>query len=214
MGPNACGKSTLAKLLAGLMLPSQGRLEILGNDQTESEGRSGISGRVGIVFQSPDDQMVAATVEREIAFGLENRGVPSTEIRTKVDALLTEFNLQRFAQRSPFSLSGGEKQLVALASVLAMELELLILDEVTSLLDPEGREQVSAVVGELKGQITTVLITQFPAEALIGDRLVIMKNGSVFKDDHPRDLFWELSGIGDTQVDIPLAFRLLRTVRP
>lgn len=210
LGPNGCGKSTLAKLLTGLLIPSSGLLHVLGQDLSGAAGRAAILGQVGIVFQSPDEQMVATTVERELAFGLENLGIPADQIRARVDALLKRFDLLPYAQRAPHLLSGGEKQRLALASVLAMQPNLLILDEVTSLLDPAGRHEVRSMVESLKGQCTLILITQFPEEALIADRLILMNEGRIVKDAPPQEVFMDLDISEAYGVDVPLIFRLLK----
>jgi len=210
MGPNGCGKSTLARLLTGLLTPSSGKLQVLGSDLGTSAGRRAVSGRVGIVFQSPDEQMVTATVEREVAFGLENLGVPPTEIRTRVDEALIQVNLARYSKRSPHLLSGGEKQRLALASVLVMQPQLLILDEVTSLLDPSGRREVRDMIQSLRGERTVVLITQFPEETLIADRLIILHEGRLVHDAPPKEIFADPQGLHSLGIDAPLIFRLLK----
>lgn len=213
MGPNGCGKSTLAKLMAGLYEPTSGRLMVLGNNLTTTEGRSAIRGNVGLVFQSPDDQMVATTVEREIAFGPENLGVDPGEIRLRVIELLERFDLQRYAKRSPHLLSGGEKQRLALASVLAMKPQLLILDEVTSLLDPAGRDDIRQLIAELKGKCTLIFITQFPGEALIGDRLILMQDAHIVRNAPPQEIFTDPELLQDTEIDIPLYYRILHAAQ-
>ncbi len=210
MGPNGCGKSTLAKLLAGLIAPTSGVLQIFGQDLQAASASYRRADKVGIVFQSPDDQMVASTVEREIAFGLENMGIESGLIRAKVDALMDGFDLRKFARRSPHHLSGGEKQRVALASVLVMEPKLLILDEVTSLLDPVGRSDVLNMISKLKSEITVFLITQFPKEALIGGRLMIMSRGQIIADASPEDVFMESAIQKQSDIGVPLVYRLLK----
>lgn len=164
-----------------------------------------------MVFQSPDEQMVATTVEREIAFGPENLGVASREIRSRVDALLKQFELEPYALRSPHLLSGGEKQRLALASVLAMQPSLLILDEVTSLLDPAGRIEVRDILRKLQGSCTLIVISQFPEESLIADRVIVLHEGDIVEDASPDELF---SGPGDLSrygLEIPLVYRLLKT---
>ncbi|MCX6639090.1 MAG: ATP-binding cassette domain-containing protein [bacterium] len=213
LGANGSGKSTLAKLIAGLLQPSSGSLQVLGEDIVTPSGRDAIIGRVGIVFQSPDEQMVATTVEREIAFGPENLGIPSTEIRRRVDDLMQRFDLAQYKLQSPHLLSGGEKQKVALAAVLAMQPQLLILDEVTSLLDPLGRSEVRALISQLRTQCTIILISQFPDEALLADRLILMRQGSIVKDAPPAEIFLAADSPENYGIDLPLYFRLLKAVR-
>lgn len=211
LGSNGSGKSTLAKLLAGLLSPSSGRLMVLDQDLGEPSRRKDFAGQVGIVFQSPEEQMVAATVEREVAFGLENLGVPSQEIRLRVDDILDRFDLTPFALRSPHQLSGGEKQRLALASVLVMRPMLLILDEVTSLLDPAGRLEIRKMIKEMKGRCTLVLITQFPHEALLADRLIVLHEGRILAVGRPQDVFMEMDIIEESQIDSPPIFHLIKT---
>ena len=154
--------------------------------------------------------MVATTVERELAFGPENLGIPPDQIRARVDDLLERFDLLPYARRSPHLLSGGEKQRLALASVLAMQPELLIMDEVTSLLDPAGRHQVRGLIQNLRGQCTLILITQFPRETLIADRLILMHDGRIVKDAPPSEIFTDVDIPDLYGVDVPLVFRLLK----
>ncbi len=209
MGPNGCGKSTLAKLLAGLLPPSSGHLKVLNADLTSPEGRSLIRGKVGLVFQSPEEGMVAATVEREIAFGPENLSLPPDEIRGIVDELLDRFDLRKVARRSPHLLSGGEKQRLALASVLALRPGLLILDEVTSLLDPANRKAVLEQIADLKRSITIIFITQFPEETRIADRLMVMQSGTFVHSSAPDDLFRNGELSARLQIRPPDEFTLL-----
>lgn len=154
--------------------------------------------------------MVATTVEREIAFGPENLGIAPEEIRSRVDSLLKQFDLKPYALRSPHLLSGGEKQRLALASVLAMQPKLLILDEVTSLLDPAGRIEVREILKNLQGVCTLIVITQFPEESLIADRVFVLHEGAVVEDDGPDELFSGPSDLSRYGLEIPLAYRLLK----
>ncbi|MFH1862355.1 MAG: ATP-binding cassette domain-containing protein [bacterium] len=213
IGPNGCGKSTLALLLAGLLTLSAGSLSVLGMDLTTLAGRNALRGRVGIVFQSPDEQMVATTVEREIAFGPENLGVPPAEIRRRVDELMEFFQLKPFARRSPHLLSGGEKQRLALASVLAMQPQLLILDEVTSLLDPLNRRKARQYVEELSRRCTVVLISQFPEEALSADRVLLMQSDGSYVTASPDELFLSAHFAENPDLEIPLIYRLLKAAK-
>ncbi len=212
LGANGSGKSTLAKLLAGLLMPSTGSLQVLGCNLTDPQSAADLRGRVGIVFQSPDQQMVATTVEREIAFGPENLGLPPVEIRARVQSMMKQFKLEPLAGRLPYQISGGEKQRLALASVLAMQPEVLILDEVTSLLDPCDRKEVLRDIGNMKGQRTIVMITQFAEEALIADRVFLMHEGHIALDDAPLDLFKRATSPDMFGVEVPLIHRLLQVI--
>ncbi len=184
-------------------------MEVLGQRLTATANWACLKGRVGLVFQSPDDQMVATTVEREIAFGLENLGLLSAEIRSRVDEMLQRFQLQAYARRSPHLLSGGEKQRLALASVLVMQPEILILDEVTSLLDPVDRRAVCRLLQELKSRCTLFLITQFSPEALLADRILLLHEGRLLRDAAPPELFSRVQAEEIFSIEIPLIYRLL-----
>lgn len=157
--------------------------------------------------------MVATTVEREIAFGPENLGLPPARIRAQVDELMDRFGLAAYARRSPHLLSGGEKQRLALASVLAMQPEILILDEVTSLLDPAGRLEIRSLIQSLKQQCTLILITQFSSEALLTDRVLLLENGRLIREAPPRELFRSASADQISGVEVPLAYRLLAKMK-
>ncbi len=209
LGANGCGKSTLAKLLAGLLTPDSGTLKVLDYDSSQPSSIHSIRGRVGIVFQSPDEQMVATTVEREIAFGMENLGVKPTQIRLRLEELLQRFGLTPYAKRSPFLLSGGEKQRLAVASILAMQPQFLILDEVTSLLDPAGRRSIQEMFQEIRRDCTLLLITQFPAEASSADRLWIMDRGMIIADGPPGEIFRKAASKSIAGVGVPPIFELL-----
>jgi len=212
LGANGSGKSTLAKLLAGLLMPSTGSLQVLGCNLTDSQRAGALRGRVGIVFQSPDQQMVATTVEREIAFGPENLGLPPVEIRARVQFMMKQFKLEPLACRLPHQLSGGEKQRLALASVLAMQPEVLILDEVTSLLDPCDRKEVLRDIGKMKGQRTIILITQFAEEALMADRVLMMHQGRIAQEGSPLEVFAQARSDEIFGVEVPLIHQLLQLI--
>jgi len=219
MGANGSGKSTLARCLNGLLLPSTGEVLVDGLNTRDAEQLRRIRRRVAMLFQNPDNQIVSATVEREIAFGLENLGVEYEEMHRRVEQMLRRFSLLPFRQKSPHYLSGGEKQRLALASVLAMEPDYLILDEPTSLLDPAGRREMVRLFREWHDQPatprrTTVLITQFPEEALLADRLLILQRGRTVMDGPPETLLRrteELAGLG---LDSPVRFKLQQLLGP
>ncbi len=214
MGRNGSGNTTFARCLNGLLLPGSGRVCV---DElcTASPGDlAEIRRRVGMVFQNPDNQIVSATVEREIAFGLENLGVPYERMHEIVDEMLVKFNVQAHRHRPPHHLSGGEKQRLALAAVSAMEPRCLVLDEPTSLLDPKSRREVLQYVQELRRhdlRMTVILITQFPDEALLADRLIIFHEGRVAADGRPEAVF--SSDLERFGLEAPISFQALALLR-
>ncbi len=218
MGPNSCGKTTLARCLNALLIPQSGNVYVDRLCTSEEENILPIRKKVGMVFQNPDNQIVSTTVEREIAFGLENLGVPTETIHHVVTAILERFDLTRYRKYPPHLLSGGEKQRVALASVLVMNPKYLVLDEPTSMLDPKGRRELLELLSEIKSdnaekkttdQITIVLITQFPEEALEADRLIIMEQGKILLDDDPKIVFQNIETIKTIGLDVPIEFEII-----
>lgn len=199
MGKNGSGKTTLARLCNGLVLPTAGRVVVDGLEISPGryEHIPSIRRRVGMVFQNPENQIVSTTVEREIAFGLENLCIEQNEMHQRVDTALVEFELERYRQRPPHQLSGGEKQRLAIAAVMAMQPRHLILDEPTTLLDLEHRRKLLALLVALnKGTATrqpcTIInVTQFPEEALFASRLIILHDGDLVFDDHPHQIFMQ-----------------------
>lgn len=197
MGPNGCGKSTLAKHINGLLLPTEGNV-FVGGINTKDEKYSGnIKRAVGMVFQNPDNQIVASTAEEEIAFGLENLCFPQEKMQNIIKKVLKEVGLENFEKKPTYSLSGGQKQRLAIASVLAMDPKIIVLDEPTSMLDPEGKKSVLNVLKNLnKSQnITIVLITHYIDEALKSDRTIIMNDGEITDFGNPKDIFSNYSNI-------------------
>ncbi|NLC46225.1 MAG: energy-coupling factor transporter ATPase [Firmicutes bacterium] len=192
IGPNGSGKSTLAQLLNALLLPSGGKVRIAGittADATSSEIWE-IRRRVGMVFQNPDNQLVATTVEEDVAFGPENLGLPQKEIRRRVDWALEQVGMTQFAGFEPHKLSGGQKQRVAIAGVLAMEPDCIVLDEPTAMLDPQGRLEVWETLTSLhKKGITLILITHFMEEAAQAQRIFVLSQGKLIKSGLPHDIF-------------------------
>jgi len=218
MGPNSCGKTTLARCLNALLIPQAGNVYVDRLSTSNEENIVPIRKKVGMVFQNPDNQIVSTTVEREIAFGLENLGVPTGTIHQVVTGILERFDLTRYRKYPPYMLSGGEKQRVALASVLAMNPKYLVLDEPTSMLDPKGRRELLELLAEIKSdntskktmdQITIVLITQFPEEALAADRLIVMDQGKILMDDNPRIIFQNVEQITAMGLDVPIEFEII-----
>jgi len=193
IGPNGSGKTTLARLLNGLLVPTSGEVLVDGLNSKIKEDLKLIRQRVGMVFQNPENQIITTSVEREIAFGLENLNLPSEEIRERVEWALSAFHLWDYKNSAPHFLSGGEKQRLAIASVLAMRPKYLILDEPTSLLDPEGRQMFNLLVKKLvaEGKVTIINITQFPEEALLAQRLIVLDRGKILLDGSPEKVFEE-----------------------
>ena len=201
LGHNGSGKSTLAKHLNAILLPSGGAVYVSGIPTTDEDRLLDIRRTVGMVFQNPDNQIVANVVEEDVAFGPENLGVPTAEIRRRVDDALAAVGMEKFACHAPHLLSGGQKQRVAIAGVIAMEPECIVLDEATAMLDPAGRREVLDTVHRLNREmgITVVLITHHMSEAEDADRVIVMNDGVVAMDGTPRQVFArveELHGFG------------------
>ena len=215
LGHNGSGKSTFAKHLNGILLPSGGKVYIEGMDTKDESHTFDIRRTAGMVFQNPDNQIVAAIVEDEVAFAPENLGVSPDEIRKRVDECLKIVKMSEFAKSTPSRLSGGQKQRVAIASVLAMEPECIILDEPTAMLDPKGRREVIKTIRELnkKRGMTVVLITHYMDEAAEADRVVVMEKGKVVIDDVPKKVFSEVEKIKKIGLDVPQVTELLYRLR-
>ncbi len=203
MGTNGSGKSTLALLMKGLHLAGPGSVTVDGFDPSVDERtRFEVMRRVGIVFQNPDNTIVSTTVERELAFGLENLGVPEREMRDRVDEALTLFDLERYRHADPGRLSGGERQRLALAGVMIMRPAHLVLDEPTSLLDPAGGERILQLIRDASSRGATVVhITQFAAEALSAERLVVLGETGILRDGDPRETLRDTAGLGIESLD-------------
>ena len=190
VGHNGCGKSTLAKLLNGLLIPKSGTVTVNGLDTANKDNIFEIRKNVGMVFQNPDNQMVASIVEEDVAFGPENLGVPQPEIVERVNEALAQVGMSEYARRSPHKLSGGQKQRIAIAGALAIRPKVLVLDESTAMLDPLGRREVLEVAHSLNKQgMTVVLITHFMEEVLNCDTVVVMSGGRVVKTGAPMEIF-------------------------
>lgn len=211
LGHNGSGKSTLAKHLNGILLPTSGKVFVDGMDTTLEENTFAIRSTAGMVFQNPDNQIVAAIVEDEVAFAPENLGIAPKEIRERVDECLKIVNMQDFAKRGTSRLSGGQKQRIAIASVLAMEPKVLILDEPTAMLDPSGRREVMKTIKKLNKTrgMTVVLITHYMEEAALADRVVVMEKGRVAMDDEPKKVFSQVEKIKAIGLDVPQVTELL-----
>ena len=215
LGHNGSGKSTLAKLVNALFLPTEGRVLVCGMDTLTEEKVWNIRRHAGMVFQNPDNQIVANVVREDVAFGLENLGVPQDEMVRRVEAALSAVRMSEFAETAPHMLSGGQKQRVAIAGALAMEPELIIMDEATAMLDPSGRAEVLATVRKLNREkgMTVVWITHFMEEAAVADRLVVMNDGSVAMEGTPRQVFSRVEEIKALGLDVPPMAELAQTLR-
>ncbi|MBO6236225.1 MAG: energy-coupling factor transporter ATPase [Schwartzia sp.] len=207
LGTNGSGKSTLAKHLNAILLPTTGVCRIAGMDTREAERLWDIRQTVGMVFQNPDNQIIAAIVEDDVAFGPENLGIPSDEIRRRVDVALISVDMASYRGFAPHLLSGGQKQRVAIAGTLAMKTKCLVLDEPTAMLDPIGRKEVLDTVRRLHREsgITVVYITHFMEEAAAAQRVIVMENGKVAEDGSPKEIFSQVDAMRKRGLDVPLA---------
>jgi energy-coupling factor transport system ATP-binding protein len=210
IGSNGSGKTTLARLLNALLLPTAGQVIVDNLDTQDKDSQKPIRLKVGMVFQNPDNQLISTSVEREIAFGLENLALPYEEMGKRVRWAIYFFHLKEYMNYPPHKLSGGEKQRVALASVLSMQPEYLVLDEPTSLLDPKGKREVISQVQRLSKQknVTVIHITQFPEEAIIADRVLVMHKGRIVLDGSPKDVFKQQTQLKEIGLEAPLAIEL------
>lgn len=214
IGTNGSGKSTLAKHFNALLLPTEGTCEIAGMRTDVPENVWPIRQHVGMVFQNPDNQIVAAVVEEDVAFGPENIGVAAAEIRSRVDSALERVGMTSFALQGPHHLSGGQKQRVAIAGILAMQSACIVLDEPTAMLDPVGRAEVMSQLLQLhKDGITIVLITHFMEEAVQADRVIVMDRGAVQMDGTPRHVFSHVAELLAMGLDVPVAAEMAVRLR-
>lgn len=205
LGHNGCGKSTLAKHFNGLLIPVVGNVYVNGINTKDEEKIWDIRRQVGMVFQNPDNQIVANVVEEDVAFAPENLGVPSEEIRKRVDEALKIVDMYEYRKHAPHLLSGGQKQRVAIAGAIAMQPECIVMDEPTAMLDPMGRAEVMETVLKLKARenMTVVMITHYMDEAAQADRVVVMDNGKVVIDDVPRKVFSQVELLKKLGLDVP-----------
>jgi len=210
LGTNGSGKSTLAKHFNSLLQPTEGICLVDGMDTAREENLWDIRRRVGMVFQNPDNQIIAAIVEDDIGFGPENIGMDPHEIRRRVTAALKAVNMEEFRHFAPHLLSGGQKQRVAIAGALAMDTECLVLDEPTAMLDPVGRQEVMDTVSKLnrEKQITVINITHFMEEAALSDRVLVMKQGRILREGTPEEIFQDIRGMKELGLDVPVAAEL------
>ena len=191
LGTNGCGKSTLAKHFNSILLPSGGKVYVCGMDTADEDRLMAVRRAVGMVFQNPDNQIVANVVEEDVAFGPENLGIAAPEIRQRVDNALKQVGMYEYREHAPHLLSGGQKQRIAIAGIIAMEPKCIVLDEPTAMLDPRGRREVIDTIGRLNREkgITVVLITHHMDEAAKADRVVVLNKGKVAADGTPREVF-------------------------
>ncbi len=215
LGHNGSGKSTLAKLLNALYLPTEGRILVCGYSTSDESCVWEIRRRAGMIFQNPDNQIVATVVKEDVAFGLENLGVPTEEMIPRVESALAAVQMSKFADSAPHQLSGGQKQRVAVAGILAMEPSVLIAAEATAMLDPSGRKEVLSTVQALnraKG-ITVVWITHFMEEAAQADRILVVSEGKIVSSGTPREVFADVKKMRDLHLDVPRMTALAADLR-
>ena len=215
IGTNGSGKSTLARHLNALLLPTEGELIVEGMRTSDAGRVWDIRQKVGMVFQNPDNQLVAAVVEEDVAFGPENLGVPPEEIRERVDLALEKVGMTSYRKQAPSMLSGGQKQRVAIAGVLAMKPDCIVLDEPTAMLDPKGRKEVMDTIHELnkKEGITIVLITHFMEEAVTADHILVIDKGVLKMEGTPREIFSQADKVTEIGLDVPVPADLARRLR-
>ena len=210
LGANGCGKSTLAKHFNAILLPEKGTVLVEGMDTADDDHLYDIRQKVGMVFQNPDNQIVATVVEEDVAFALENLGVPTDEIRSRIDQSMQMAGIYKYRDKAPHKLSGGQKQRVAIAGVIAMSPDCLVLDEATAMLDPIGREKVMRTIHTLNKQygITVAAITHYMEEAAQADRVIVMSHGQVVMEGTPKEVFSQTEKVRSLNLDVPQAAEL------
>ena len=211
LGHNGSGKSTIAKLTNGILFPKNGTVSVCGLETKPDDSIYEIRRNVGMVFQNPDNQIVSSIVEEDVAFGVENLGVPSDECRRRVDEALKTVGMYEFREKSPNRLSGGQKQRIAVAGIIAMKPKCIVLDEPTAMLDPSGRKEVVDTVLKLNKEegITILLITHNMDEAVRADRVVVIDNGKIKLDGTPREVFADVGKVESLQLDVPQSTKLV-----
>ena len=211
LGHNGSGKSTIAKLINGILGPQRGTVTVNGITTENENDVFEIRKNVGMVFQNPDNQIVASIVEEDVAFGVENLGIPSAEIRARVDEALKTVGMYEFREKAPHKLSGGQKQRVAVAGIIAMKPQCIVLDEPTAMLDPSGRKEVIETVKKLNREenITIVLITHYMDEAVEADRVIVVDSGEIKMDDTPENVFARVDEVKALGLDVPQSTELI-----
>lgn len=215
LGHNGSGKSTLAKHFNAILLPTSGKVYVKDIDTSVEEKIFEIRQNVGMVFQNPDNQIVATIVEEDVAFALENLGIEPEEIRKRVDDALKTVGMCEYKNHAPHQLSGGQKQRIAIAGIIAMRPECIILDEPTAMLDPQGRKEVLKTIRQLNTEygITVVLITHYMDEAAKADRVIVMDNGVVILDDLPKKVFWNVELMKKIGLDVPQSSEIIYNLK-
>ncbi len=215
LGHNGCGKSTLAKHFNGILVGNEGKVFVNGIDTSDDERIYDIRQTVGMVFQNPDNQLVATIVEEDVAFAPENLGIPPAEIRERVDEALNAVDMYKYRLHSAHQLSGGQKQRIAIAGIIAMRPRCIVLDEPTAMLDPKGRKSVMRTIKKLNSEfgITVVLITHYMDEAAQAERVVVMDKGRIIMDDVPRRIFSQVERLNEVGLDVPQVTELAYELR-
>lgn len=211
LGHNGSGKSTIAKHMNAILIPQKGKVTVEGMDTSDEDKLFDIRQHVGMVFQNPDNQIVATIVEEDVAFALENMGVEPGEMRRRVDDALDSVGMSEYKEHSPHQLSGGQKQRVAIAGIIAMRPDCIVLDEPTAMLDPNGRKEVLKTICQLNKEygITIVLITHYMEEAAQADRVIVMDDGNVVMDDIPQNVFSQVEKMKAIGLDVPQVTELM-----
>ncbi|MCI7233317.1 MAG: energy-coupling factor transporter ATPase [Oscillospiraceae bacterium] len=211
LGHNGCGKSTFAKHTNAILLPCGGKMMSAGFNTSDESKLFDIRKHIGMVFQNPDNQIVASVVEEDVAFALENMGVPPDEMRVRVDEALKAVGMYEYREHAPSQLSGGQKQRVAIAGIIAMKPDCIVLDEPTAMLDPAGRREVMKTIKRLNREngVTIVLITHYMDEAAQADRVVVMDSGKVILDDIPSEVFSNVEKLREVGLDVPQSTQLM-----
>lgn len=215
VGHNGSGKSTIAKMMNGLFIPTKGQVRVLGMDTAKEENTLDIRRNIGLVLQNPDNQLVTTVVEEDVAFGPENLGIPPAQIRERVDQALADVRLGDFALSAPHMLSGGQKQRVAIAGVLAMRPRVMVMDEPTAMLDPQGRAEVLSTALRLRREhgLTLILITHFMEETLAADRILVMEAGQILTQGSPREVLADEDTLRAAGLEPPAALSLAGQLR-
>lgn len=214
LGRNGSGKSTLAKLLNGFLIPDEGIVTVMGTDTADENKIYEVRSKVGMVFQNPDNQMVASVVENDVAFGPENLGIPRAEIEERVTEALETVGMSEYRKGSPNKLSGGQKQRIAIAAILAMRPDVVILDESTAMLDPKGRREIMDTVMNLNREkgMTVVLITHYMDEAIEADRIFVMNDGKITASGAPKDVFLNYDKVKAAGLELPVASKVSKAL--